>query len=45
MKLGPFIKPGKRSTKRSKKIEDDVISANYMVINICPIRSNLEVRI
>ena len=36
MKLGPVIKTDKRITTRSKKIDDDVISANYIVINIFP---------
>ena len=35
MTLGPIIKPDKRNMIRSKKIDDDVKLANYIVINIC----------
>ena len=37
MKLGPVAKLDKRNTTTSKKIYDDVVSANYNVIVIFPI--------
>ena len=36
MKLGPVTKLDKRNTATSKKIDDDVMSANCDVIVFCP---------
>ena len=42
MKLGPVIKLDKRNTETSKKLDDDVLSANYDAIVIIRLIANLE---
>ena len=42
MKLGPVTKLYKRNTATSKKLDDDVLSANYDAIVIFRFMSNLE---
>ena len=42
MKLGPVTKIDKRNKTMSKKFVDNVISADYDVIAIFPIMTNLE---
>ena len=42
MKLGPVTKLYKRNTATSKKLDDDVLSANYDAIVILRFMSNLE---
>ena len=37
MKLGPVTKLNKRNNKTSKKINDDVMSANFDVMALFPI--------
>ena len=37
MKLGPVTKHDKKNTAKSKKFDDDVMSANFDVIVIFPI--------
>ena len=42
MKLGPVTKLYKRNTATSKKLDDDVLSANYDAIVIFRFMANLE---
>ena len=42
MKLGPVTTNDKRNEMTSKKVDDDVMSANCDVIVIFPIMANLE---
>ena len=42
MKLGPVTKLDNRNTTTSKKLDDDVLSANYEAIVILRFRANLE---
>ena len=42
MKLGPVTKLDKRNTATSKKLDDDVLSANYDAIVIFQFMANLE---